>query len=107
VRWPLWRPVLTFGAVSVMSALLAAHPGEGLVACKKLLLVAALHVSADELDSAEQAERLLSALALAVAGAAAVGLVQVSFCPARRPTTAPRAGSTTAAPVPAASSAAA
>jgi O-antigen ligase len=80
-RWPLWRPVLAFGAVSVMSALFAPHPGEGLVACKKLLLVAALYVSVEALDSAERAERVLSALALAVAGAAAVGLLQVSLCP--------------------------
>ena len=81
VRWPLWRPVLTFGAVSVMSALFAVHPAEGLVACKKLLLVAILYVSTDELDSVERAERLLSALALVVAAAAMVGLLQVSFCP--------------------------
>ena len=81
VRWPLWRPVLAFGAVSVMSALLAAHPVEALVACKKLLLVATLYVATDELHSAERAERLLSALALVVAAAAMVGLLQVSFCP--------------------------
>jgi O-antigen ligase len=81
VRWPLWRPVLAFGAVSVMSALLSAHPVEALVACKKLLLVATLYVSTDELDSAERAERLLSALPLVVAAAAMVGLLQVSFCP--------------------------
>ncbi len=81
VRWPLWRPVLAFGAVSVMSALFAPHPGESLVACKKLLLVAALYVSVEDLDSAEHAERFLSALALAVAGAAVVGLLQVSLCP--------------------------
>jgi putative inorganic carbon (HCO3(-)) transporter len=81
VRWPLWRPVLAFGAVSVMSALFAPYPGESLVACKKLLLVAAFYVLADELDSAEHAERFLSALALSVAGAAAVGLLQVSLCP--------------------------
>ena len=81
VRWPLWRPVLAFGAVSVTSALFAAHPGAGLVASKKLLLVAALYVSADELDSTERASRFLSLLALAVAGAAVVGLLQVSLCP--------------------------
>jgi len=81
VRWPLWRPVLALGTVSVVSALFAPHPGEGLVACKKLLLVAALYVSVEEFDSAEQAERFLSALALAVAGAAVVGLLQVSLCP--------------------------
>jgi putative inorganic carbon (HCO3(-)) transporter len=81
VRWPLWRSVLALGAVSVVSALFAPHPGEGLVACKKLLLVAAVYVLVDELDSAEHAERFLSALALSVAGAAAVGLLQVSFCP--------------------------
>jgi O-antigen ligase len=38
-------------------------------------------VSVEALDSAERAERVLSALALAVAGAAAVGLLQVSLCP--------------------------
>ena len=81
VRWPLWRPVVTFGAVSVLSALLAPHPADGLVACKKLLLVAALYVSVDALDSAERAERVLSALALVVAGAAMVGLLQVNLCP--------------------------
>jgi O-antigen ligase len=81
VRWPLWRPVLAFGAVSVASALFAPHPGEGLVACKKLLLVAALYVSVEEFDSAERAQRFLSALAFAVAGAALVGLLQVSLCP--------------------------
>jgi O-antigen ligase len=85
VRWPLWRPVLAFGAVSVVSALFAPHPGEGLVACKKLLLVAALYVSVEELDSAERAERMLSALALAVAAAAMVGLLQVSLCPGPEP----------------------
>ncbi len=80
-RWPLWRPVLAFGAVSVVSALFAPHPGEGLVACKKLLLIVALYVAVEELDSTEQAEHFLSALALAVAGAAVVGLLQVSLCP--------------------------
>jgi putative inorganic carbon (hco3(-)) transporter len=81
VRWPLWRPVLAFSAVSVLSALLTAHPAEALVSSKKLLLVAALYVSVDELDSAERAERFLSVLALAVAGAAALVLLQVSLCP--------------------------
>lgn len=81
LRWPLWRPVLAFGAVSVVSALFAPHPGEGLVACKRLLLVAAVYVMAEEFDSAGKAERFLSALALAVAGAAVVGLLQVSLCP--------------------------
>jgi len=80
-RWPLWRPVLALGGVSVVSALLAPHPGEGLVACKRLLLVAGLYVIADELDSADRAGRFLSALALTVAGAAAVGLLQVTLCP--------------------------
>ena len=80
-RWPLWRPVLAFSAVSVVSALLAPHPGAGLLACKKLLLVAALYVSVEEIDSAGQAGRVLSVLALAVAGAAALGLLQVSLCP--------------------------
>jgi putative inorganic carbon (HCO3(-)) transporter len=81
MSWPLWRPVLALSAVGLVSALFAPHPGAGLVACKKLLLVAVLYVLADELDSVEQAERLLSALALVVAAAAVVGLLQVSLCP--------------------------
>ena len=81
VPWPLWGPVLTFGAVSVLSALLSAHPGDSLVASKKLLLIAALYVAADALDSAERAERFLSALTLAVALAALAGLLQVGLCP--------------------------
>jgi len=81
MSWPLWQPVLALGAVCVVSALSAPHPGAGLVACKKLLLVAALYVLADELDSVKQAERLLSGLALAVAAAAVAGLLQVNLCP--------------------------
>lgn len=80
-RWPLWPPVLAFAAVSVASALFAPHPAESLVACKKLLLVAALYISVEEIDSADRAGRLLSVLAFAVAGAAVVGLLQVGLCP--------------------------
>ena len=85
MRWPLWGPVLALSAVSVVSALAAPDPGAGLVACKRLVLVAALYVLADELGSPAQAERFLSALAVVVAAAAVVGLLQVGLCPGPEP----------------------
>lgn len=80
-RWPLWPPVLTFAAVSVLSALLSGHAGASLLASKGLLLVAALYVVANALDGTEASERFLSGLIVVAAGAAVVGLLQVGLCP--------------------------
>jgi len=81
-RWPLWQPVLAFSAVSLVSALAAGYPaGAALGACKGLLLVAALYVSADALSGPEAAHRFLSVLLLVVTVAAAVGLLQTVACP--------------------------
>ena len=81
-RWPLWRPVLAFSAVTLISALAGEGPiGPALAACKGLLLVAALYVTADALAGPEDAHRFLSALLLVVTIAAGVGLLQTLACP--------------------------
>jgi O-antigen ligase len=85
-RWPLWQPVLAFSAVSLISAIAAEYPAvPALGACKGLLLVAALYVTADALSGAEDAHRFLSALLLVVTVAAAVGLLQTLACPGTAP----------------------
>jgi putative inorganic carbon (HCO3(-)) transporter len=83
-RWPLWRPVLAWSAVTVLSALLSGHAVAGLEASKSLLLVVALYVTANALRDAGAADRFLSALSVAVALAAVVGLLQVGLCPGGR-----------------------
>jgi O-antigen ligase len=80
-RWPLWQPVLAFSAMSLISALGSGHPDAALGACKGLLLVAALYVTADALSGPEAAHRFLSALLLVVTVAAALGLLQTVVCP--------------------------
>jgi len=83
--WPLWAPVLAFSLVSVLSALASGHPGASLLACKGLLLVAALYVVAGLLTGPESADRFLWALSLVVAAAALMGMVQVGLCPEPEP----------------------
>ena len=80
-RWPLWPPVVAFGAVTVLSALLSGHPLESLGAAKGVLLAAALYVVADALRETSAAGRFLVGLTLAATVAAAVGLLQVGLCP--------------------------
>ena len=81
VRWPLWQPVLAFSAVSLISALASWNPVTALAACKGLLLVAALYVTADALPGPADAHRFLSALLVVVTVAAVVGLLQTVACP--------------------------
>lgn len=83
--WPLWQPVLAFSAVTLASALAAGHPSVALGACKGLLLVAALYVTADALAGPEAGLRFLSALLVVVAVAAAVGVLQTVVCPGPAP----------------------
>ena len=83
--WPLWQPVLAFSAVTLASALAAGHPAAALGACKGLLLVAALYVTADALAGPEAGLRFLSALLVVVAVAAAVGVLQTVACPGPAP----------------------
>jgi O-antigen ligase len=83
--FPLWRPAFAFAAATVLSALLAEHTAESLLASKGLLLILVLYVTADALADAPAAERFLSALAVIAAVAAAVGLLQVALCPSPEP----------------------
>lgn len=80
-RWPLWQPVLAFSAVSFVSALASGHPVTALGACKGLLLVTALYVTADALAGPADGHRFLSALLVVVTVAAVVGLLQTVACP--------------------------
>jgi O-antigen ligase len=83
--WPLWQPVLAFAAATLLSALASGHVAASVVASKGLLLVAALYVTADALEDARNGDRFLSWLALATAGAALAGLVQIGACPPQEP----------------------
>jgi len=83
--WPLWQPVLAFSAVTLVSALASGHPAAALGACKGLLLIATLYVTADTLVGPEAGLRILSALLVVVAVAAAVGILQTVACPGSAP----------------------
>ncbi len=83
--WPLWAPVLAFSALSLLSALASGHVAQSLAASKGLLLTAALYVMANALEDAATADRFLSGIGLAAAGAALIGLVQVAACPVPEP----------------------
>ena len=83
--WPFWRPVLAFAAATLLSALASGHVEASLAASKGLLLMAALYVTADALEDAREGDRFLSWLALAAAGAALAGLVQLGACPTPEP----------------------
>ena len=80
-RWPLWKPVLTFSVVTVVSALVSGYPFGALVASKDLLLVAVLYVTADALRRPADAHRFLSALLVVVSVAGLVGMLQTAICP--------------------------
>jgi O-antigen ligase len=84
-RWPLAGPVAGFSAATILAALASGHPASSVAASKGLLLVAALYVTRDALDSAEAADRLLSGLGVVVAVAALVGLLQFALCPGQLP----------------------
>lgn len=83
--WPLWRPVLAFTGTTLLSVLASGHVEASLAASKTLLLTTALYVTADALKDAADGDRFLSWLALAAAGAALAGLVQVGACPTPEP----------------------
>ena len=84
-QWPLWQPVLAFIGATLVSVLASGRVEESLIASKGLFLIAALYVTADALEDARTADRFLSWLALAAAGAALAGLVQVTICPVPEP----------------------
>jgi O-antigen ligase len=80
-RWPLWKPVLAFSIVSLVSALASGHVVGSLAASKGLLLVAALYVTADALPGPGAARCFLSALLLVAAVAGLIGMLQTAVCP--------------------------
>lgn len=81
LRAPLLGPIALFAGWSVVAALASARPLESLVACKMLLNLGALFVIASALTDAALARRFSTWLILALAAAAAAGLVQVAACP--------------------------
>lgn len=83
--WPLAGPVLCWTGASVLAALGSGDPAGSLAASRELLLVMALYVTVDALPHVEAADRFLSGLAVVAAAAAAMGILQVSLCPAVPP----------------------
>jgi len=84
-QWPLWKPMGSFSAATLLSALLSPSVGSSLLASKGLLLMAALYVTVDALPGAEEARHFVSALVGVVAIAAVVGLLQAGLCPGPQP----------------------
>ena len=78
--WPLAAPVIAFSVTSALCALLSSHPEASLLDSKLLLLVLALYVTTDALPGSEEADQLLSALAVVAAVGAVMGLLQVGLC---------------------------
>ena len=78
---PLLAPVVSFGAVTVLSALASGHPGSSLLAAKGLLLVMGLYVTVDALSDDVPPDWLVSGLLAVGAVGALVGLAQVLSCP--------------------------
>jgi O-antigen ligase len=81
LRAPLLGPLAAFAAWSVVAALASARPLDSLTACKHLLNLAALFVIVNALSDAGLARRFATWLVLALALAAAIGLLQVAACP--------------------------
>src|SRR5215467_2183873 len=79
--WPLWAPVLAFAAATLLSAFWSGEVTQSLAASKGLLLMAALYVTADALESTGETDRFLSWLALAGGAAAVAGILQAVACP--------------------------
>jgi O-antigen ligase len=78
---PLTGPLAAFAAWSVVSALASARPLESLIACKSVLNLAALAVIVNALSDTALVRRFATGLVLALAVAAAIGIVQVALCP--------------------------
>ncbi|MCI0546304.1 MAG: hypothetical protein L0027_03370, partial [Candidatus Rokubacteria bacterium] len=83
-RAMLWA-LAALAAATAVSALASPWPATSLVAGRDVFLGIIVLVTADLLEDARGADRFLSALALVVAGAALVGLIQVLTCPAPEP----------------------
>jgi O-antigen ligase len=78
---PLLAPIAVFAAWSVVAALASERPLESLYLSKSLLNLAALFVIVNALPAAATARRFATWLLIALAGAAALAIVQVVACP--------------------------
>ncbi|HEU5319224.1 MAG TPA: O-antigen ligase family protein, partial [Methylomirabilota bacterium] len=78
---PLLAPIAVFAAWSVVAALASERPLESLYLSKSLLNLAALFVIVNALPDAATARRFVTWLLIALAGAAALAVVQVAACP--------------------------
>jgi O-antigen ligase len=81
-RWPLLAPAALLTVATIISALASPFPLEGLREGREVLLIVALYVTLDALRDGAAAGRFVTALILLAGGAAVLGLVQVSVCPA-------------------------
>jgi putative inorganic carbon (HCO3(-)) transporter len=78
---PLLAPIAAFAVWSVVAALASERPLESLYSAKSLLNLAALFVIVNALPDAATARRFATWLLIALAGAAALAVVQVAACP--------------------------
>ncbi|HEX6210382.1 MAG TPA: O-antigen ligase family protein [Methylomirabilota bacterium] len=81
LRAPLLVPIAVFAVWSVVAALASERPLESLYESKSLLNLAALFVIVNALPDAATARRFATWLLIALAGAAALAVVQVAACP--------------------------
>jgi len=84
-RWPLLGPALAFSALTLASALASGSVMASLWSSKKLLLIAVLYVVANTFERSQVDGSFLLPLGVVSAAAAAVGLVQTSFCVGHEP----------------------
>ena len=80
-RWPLLWPLVAFTAACLVSAAASARPLAAIVDSRDLLLAGVVWVTLDALRDEDAARRFLTALAVATALAAVLGLTQVAVCP--------------------------
>jgi putative inorganic carbon (HCO3(-)) transporter len=85
MRWPLAVPLAAFTGVTVLAALASAHPLEGLLASRNLLLAVVLYVLIDALTDAAAAAWFVRVLVAAVTVVAALSVAQVALCPTLGP----------------------
>jgi O-antigen ligase len=86
MSWPLAWPVSIFIGATLLSALSSSEPGTSVLACKGLLLTAALYVVVNSARETDSADRFVSILAIVCGLSAALGLLQVMVCPGPTPT---------------------
>ena len=78
--WPLGWPLAAYAAASLLAALTSAQVGRSLFASKDLLLIALFFLLVNVVRDADEADRLLVWLFVAMTGAALLGLFQMATC---------------------------